>query len=143
MRSCHGGPSKMCSILRMVSDLGKVWRQTNSSWERFRVPEICAICRGHRGDPEYPERTVLFAVCAERGLVWARYERCHVGSTRMLLERFAARACRGPIGSAYLMYQVQASRRELGRCSRSLGSQGPPAHPTLQPILCVRENMQH
>ena len=141
--SCHGGASKMCSILRMVSDPGKVWRRTNSSGERFGVPEFGAIGRGPRGDLEYPERIVLFAVCEERDLVWAKYERCHVGSTRMLLERLAARASRGPIGSVYLIYRMRASRRELGRCSRSLGSRGPPAHPTPQPILCVRENMQH
>ena len=143
MGPCHGGASKMAPNPRTVSGLGKVWRRTNSSGRRFGIPEFGAIGRGPRGDPEYRERIVLFAVCAERGRVWARYERCHVGSTRMLLERLAARASRGSVGSAYLIFWMRASRRELGRCSRSLGSRGPPAHPTPQPILCVRENMQH
>ena len=137
--SCHGGASKVPPNQRMVSYLGKVWRRTNSSGRRFRVPKFGAISRAPREDDIYLERLSFRSLCAERGLVWARYERCHVRSTRMLLERLAARASRGPIGSGYLIYQVQASRRELGRCNRSLGSRGPPAHPTPQPILCVRE----
>ena len=137
--SCHGGASKMWPNPRTVSGPGEVWRRTSSSGRRFRVLEFDAIGRSSREDYIYLERLSFRSLCAERGLVWARYERCHVGSMRMLLERFAARASRGPIGSGYLIYQVQASRRELGRCNRSLGSRGPPAHPTPQPILCVRE----
>ena len=141
--SYHGEASKMAPDPRTVSGLAEVWRRTNSSGRRFRVPEFGAIGRGRREGARYLESLSFRSLCAERGRVWARYERCHVGSTWMFLERLAARASRGPIGSAYLIYQVQASRRELGRCSRSLGSRGPPAHPTPQPILCVRENTQH
>ena len=94
MGSCHGGASKMWPNPRTVSGLAEVWRRTNSSGRRVRVPELGAICRGPREDPEYRERIVLFAVCEEREMVWAGYERCHVGSTRMLLERLAVRAHR-------------------------------------------------
>ena len=84
-RSCHGGASKMAPDLRAVSGPGKVWRRTNSSGRRFEVPEFGAICKGHREDAIYPESLSFRSLCAERGRVWARYERCHVGSTRMLI----------------------------------------------------------
>ena len=102
--SCHDGASKMAPDPWTVSDPGEMWRRTNSSGRAFQVPNIGAISRGPRGDSEYPERIVLFAVCEERKLVWAGHERCHVGSTRMLLERLTVRASRGPVGSAYLIF---------------------------------------
>ena len=141
--SCDVRASKMAPNPRRVSGLEKVWRRTNSTGRRLGIPEIGAICGDPRGESEYPERIVLFAFCEERRQVWVRYERCHVGSTRMLLECLAARASRGSIGLGYLIFWMQASRRELGSCSRSLGSRGPPAHPTPKPILCVKENIQH
>ena len=94
----------MAPDLRMVSDPAEVWRRTNSSGKRFQVPEFDAICRGPRVDASRESSDVMGLCALSAVVVWAGYERCHVGSTRMLLERFAARAMRGPVGSIHLIF---------------------------------------